>query len=392
MIPGSIDCPDGSDEGYCDVENDPNSAEPCDYNICQLPDCFCSKDGTIIPGNMDPVHTPQMIILTFDDAINFDNWDLYQNKIFTANRKNPNGCPVRGTFFISHQYTNYQNVQKLWQDGHEIAIHSITHRGPEEWWSRNATIEDWFDEMVGQANIINRFGNVRMDELRGLRVPFLRVGWNRQFLMMKEFGFVYDSSIVAPFSNPPLWPYTLDYKMPHTCTGVNQNCPSRSYPGVWEMVLNQLEAGDYTCAMIDSCPPNLAGDDIYQMFMHNFKRHYSSNRAPLGLYFHSVWFKNAEYLDAFTKFMDYMQKLPDVYFVTNNQAIEWMKNPTASNNLGNFEPWQCKPRNLDQSEITCSVPFSCKLNSRVLQQDRYLYTCNECPAQYPWIRNEFGFD
>lgn len=76
--------------------------------------------------------------------------------------------------------------------------------------------------MVGQANIINKFANVRMEDLRGMRVPFLRVGWNRQFLMMKEFGFVYDSSMVAPFSNIPLWPYTLDFKMPHTCTGNNQ--------------------------------------------------------------------------------------------------------------------------------------------------------------------------
>jgi hypothetical protein len=41
------------------------------------------------------------------------------------------------------------------------------HRGPEEWWSSNATIEDWFDEMVGQANIINQFAGVRMEDIRG---------------------------------------------------------------------------------------------------------------------------------------------------------------------------------------------------------------------------------
>ena len=71
----------------------------------------------------------------------------------------------------------------------------------------------------------------------GLRTPFLKVGWNRQFLMMKEFGFVYDSSLVAPaFTNPPLWPYTLDYKIPHECVG-NNNCPSRSYPGnAWDKI------------------------------------------------------------------------------------------------------------------------------------------------------------
>lgn len=105
--------------------------------------------------------------------------------------------------------------------------------------------------------------------------------------------------MVAPFSNPPLWPYTLDYKMSHTCTGVQQNCPSRSYPGIWEMVLNQLEAGEYTCGMIDSCPPHLSGEDIYRMLTHNFERHYSTNRAPLGLHFRATWFKNKEYLEAF---------------------------------------------------------------------------------------------
>ena len=90
--------------------------------------------------------------------------------------------------------------------------------------------------------------------------------------------------------------------------------------------------------------------------------------------------------------MDYMQKLPDVHFVTNYQAIEWMRNPTPINELNNFQPWQCDKRQFEKSELACSLPHSCKLHSRVLQQDRYLYTCNECPAQFPWIRNEFGLD
>lgn len=226
----------------------------------------------------------------------------------------------------------------------------------------------------------------------GLRTPFLKVGWNRQFLMMKEFGFVYDSSLVAPaFTNPPLWPYTLDYKIPHSCVG-NNHCPSRSYPGVWEMVMNQLEVDEVSCVYVDQCPANLSGDDIFHMFMHNFKRHYSSNRAPLGLYFHSTWFKRQEYMDAFSKFLDYVLKLPDVYFVTNHQAISWLKEPTPSSQLASFQPWQCKARQFEPHEVTCVYPNSCKLHSRVLQQDRYLKTCNECPSEYPWIRNEFGLN
>lgn len=47
-----------------------------------------------------------------------------------------------------------------------IIIGIFRHRGPAEWWSKNATVEDWFDEMVGQANIINRFAKVRMEDFR----------------------------------------------------------------------------------------------------------------------------------------------------------------------------------------------------------------------------------
>jgi len=58
-------------------------------------------------------------------------------------------------------------------------IFYFRHRGPEDWWSRNATIEDWFDEMVGQANIINRFGGVHMEDIRGKRQI-------KTFLFIKE--------------------------------------------------------------------------------------------------------------------------------------------------------------------------------------------------------------
>lgn len=82
-------------------------------------------DATRIPGDLRPEETPQMVILTFDDAVNNENWEIYQ-KVFAVNRTNGNGCPISATFFLSHEYTNYRDVQKLWNDGHEIAVHSIT--------------------------------------------------------------------------------------------------------------------------------------------------------------------------------------------------------------------------------------------------------------------------
>ncbi len=83
---------------------------------------------------LTPKQMPQIILITFDDAVNDVNWHIYED-IFTADRKNPNGCPIRGTFYVSHEWTGYEQVhewtdygqvQTLYSRGHEIASHSIT--------------------------------------------------------------------------------------------------------------------------------------------------------------------------------------------------------------------------------------------------------------------------
>ena len=66
-----------------------------------------------------------MILITFDGGVNNLVFDKY-NAIFRKNRTNPNGCPIKGTFFISHEYTNYQLVEKFYSQGHEMAVGSIT--------------------------------------------------------------------------------------------------------------------------------------------------------------------------------------------------------------------------------------------------------------------------
>jgi len=50
---------------------------------------------------------------------------------------------------------------------------------------------------------------------------------------------------------------------------------------------------------VDSCPPDLSGEEVYKMLMLNFKRHYLTNRAPFGLHFHAAWFQNPMYFYAF---------------------------------------------------------------------------------------------
>ena len=39
---------------------------------------------------------------------------------------NSNECPIRGTFFVTHNYNNYQMVEYFYSKGHEIAVSSVT--------------------------------------------------------------------------------------------------------------------------------------------------------------------------------------------------------------------------------------------------------------------------
>merc|ERR1711953_466650 len=163
-----VDCQDGSDENACNVDQDPNRAPDCNLAECQLPDCFCSPDGTRIPGNINPDQVPQMITITFNGAINSDNIDLYQD-LFTGEKQNPNSCQIKGTFFVSHRYTNYSAVQELHRRGHEIGVFSVTNKDDPDYWSEGS-YDDWLAEMAGARLIIERFANISDGTITGVRV------------------------------------------------------------------------------------------------------------------------------------------------------------------------------------------------------------------------------
>lgn len=62
------------------MRHDTNATPACDTQKCRLPNCWCSKDGTRIPGNLTVLAVPQMIMITFDDAVNAENFELYSSK------------------------------------------------------------------------------------------------------------------------------------------------------------------------------------------------------------------------------------------------------------------------------------------------------------------------
>ncbi|XP_076326310.1 chitin deacetylase 1-like [Tachypleus tridentatus] len=392
---GEPQCTDGSDENACTKEKDPNRAPPCDQKQCILPDCFCSHDGTLIPGGKDPNEIPQMVMITFDDAVNINNIDIYE-ELFSNGRNNPNGCSIKGTFFVSHKYTNYSAVQELHRKGHEIASHSITHRDDETYWS-SANLETWAKEMAGMRLILEKFANITDNSIVGVRSPYLRLGGNTQFRMLEEQSFLYDSSITVPLSNPPLWPYTLYFSMPHKCHGNGQNCPTRSH-AVWEMIMNELDRREDPsfdenlagCAMVDSCSNLITGEQFYNFLNHNLERHYNTNRAPLGLFFHAGFLKlNPEFLDALISWIDEMLDRTDIYFVTMTQVLQWMQNPTELSRIREFPPWKEKCE--VKGQPYCSIPNACPLTTRELPGETIrLHTCMDCSQNYPWIEDPTG--
>ncbi|XP_063376788.1 chitin deacetylase 1 [Cydia fagiglandana] len=363
-------------------------ATKCEPSQCELPQCFCSKDGTLIPGGLDPEDTPQMIMLTFDGAVNLNNFELYK-KVFNG-IKNPNGCPIRGTYFLSHEYSNYAMVQALAHEGHEIATGTIS----QQQGLQDKGYEEWAGEMIGMREILNKFANVSRGDVIGARAPFLKPGRNTQFKVLEDFGFVYDSSVGVPPSPVPVWPYTLDYKIPHECK--SGTCPTKTFPGLWEIPFNahyveSFEGGH--CPYLDQCVlHNHDSEDVLEWLQEDFNRHYEQNRAPYMMPFHTNWFQIKALERGLHKFLHWANNLPDVWFLTMTQALTWITDPQTNKQMNNkYEAWRCDK---ELPRAPCNLPNKCALSFKPpdlnFTDTRYMETCSECPNQYPWLGDSGG--
>lgn len=67
---------------------------------------------------------------------------------------------------MSHEYTDYQAVNELYNRGFEIALHSITHKDDQEYW-KNADYETLVKEFVDQRTQVAHFANIPSTAVKG---------------------------------------------------------------------------------------------------------------------------------------------------------------------------------------------------------------------------------
>ena len=308
------------------------NAQRC-RSTCQPPDCSCPRFKYPMPVR----DIPQMVYFGFDDAVNVVMSSLYE-RIFTRKRKNPNGCRMKMSLFVSHQYTDYRKVKKFYDQGHEIGVHSVTH-------TAIGTEDVLRKEAKQQKENIVRAG-VPAEEIIGWRSPFLKTAGNDQPYTLKDLGYEYDISLTytrSSMADEKPWPFTMDHGWPYRC-GVAP-CPSiATVEKFWAVpVVSLMDHKDkYPCPFVDGCAvPALNQRQAYDFLWKNFMAYYNTTRAPFGLNMHAAWFYRRHNLKAMMRFLDDLMDLGDVYVVTVKQMLDWMKQPTPIRHLDTLESWQC---------------------------------------------------
>ena len=361
-----------------ETQQSSSPAQPCDTAKCQLPSCVCAS--TAIPGGLQPKDTPQIVMFSFDDGLRDQDYKTYYSPVFNG-RKNPNGCQVSLTYFVSHNFTDYSLVEHVYAvDGAEIGDHSVTHRTPTTWWE-NASDEEWTHEAEDQQSILHQWGGIGRDKVTGFRAPFL-VTSETELKVLHGKGFLYEASMVTETN---YWPFTLDYKSP-ICNSP-ATCPVNAYPGLWLVPNVVYQQGDgYPCAMLDACTAPKTEEEWMEFFEHNFNVHYKHNRSPFGVYSHSAWFFGGEErVNAMKKFLDKLASMDDVYIVSHTQMLEWVRNPTSLDKIKDFDAWKCPKRPAPRCEV--DQP----LCNKFYDDAGLLKSCSApCPPHYPGYGNPEG--
>uniref|UniRef100_A0A0N5AL14 EB domain-containing protein n=1 Tax=Syphacia muris TaxID=451379 RepID=A0A0N5AL14_9BILA len=354
------------------IEAIPQIPEGCPAdNSCVLPECYCSRSKHQIPGSLSASDVPQIVILTFEGPVSDKLIDIL-NVLLDGRHRNPNGCPITASFYVTHNGTNYDQVQWLASQGHEIGLSSFSGTDMSMETDKNL----WLKEISSMRSAIERFSFIPIKKILGFRSPHLKHAGIEQYEALKRLGIVYDSSVTLDEDDH--WPQTLDYNPLWNFASLS----GYSFPGLWEIPVAKLFINESSTTAVDfkeltkhiSLPEELA-DILYN----NLNRKYTKTKAPYVIAIETkALIESANTIvPVLETFITNALNRSDVYMVSTAKALQWLQQPTELLRIHNFKPWKCP--NPSMCTYTCDR-----------DQSQSFRVCGKCPYSYPTLYDPYG--
>ncbi len=307
------------------------SAASAQVSPCRLPGCLAPDQSP--PGGLKVAETPQIIVVTFDDAIQ-DRLETRSINPWWGSVVNPGGREAHRTYFAQALYTQPTVARKLYLAGHEIANHTHDHN------TSTATTEaEWTRQIDGLTRFMRDTVGVNPSDIVGFRTPFLATN-QALWKVLQQKKVLYDATLTeesgSPFSKDLahfVWPHTLNTGAGTACT--SSACPQTPIPGMWAVPLWVTYNTDgRSLSTMD--PEGRFVDDstgFYNALMYTFEKRYSGNRAPLGLYFHAGRLDYPAQHAGLRRFFNTVMARGDVWVLTVRGLVSWMQQPVPNSGM-----------------------------------------------------------
>ncbi|KAG6855526.1 hypothetical protein H0H87_001566 [Tephrocybe sp. NHM501043] len=266
------------------------------------------------------------------------------------------------------------------------------------------------DEINGNLIALNALAGIPLSSITGFRAPFL--AYNAQTLKnLAAAQFTYDSSAAAsvPVTDPDTdayWPYTLDNGMANNCLTNTDTCKGEpKLPGLWEIPMyaffdDRGVAGPHLMdPWLDAAngATKVNNTATLDYMKKTFTDHYNNNRQPIGLYTHPIHVSRSypgstvqqDMIDMINAFLDWAQEQQNVWIVSNEQLLEWVRNPVPISELNSVNALKCSTPQVDASLKICNgIPQNENgILSHCAFPDFPFYTCYGCPKEAPTVNN-----
>ncbi|KAL4423899.1 hypothetical protein ABPG75_001200 [Micractinium tetrahymenae] len=357
----------------------------CDPTTCTPPDCMCASYSP--PGGLTAAQIPQFILLSHDNALNNQSYNLMVELL--GSKKQADGCPLPITWFAMRYHSDCTAGKLALQRGDELAMQANRFDPTDPFTASDPSPHyDSRDPVTGKPSVEIEITMSRKwwAEDCGLAIRNM-VGYRSQGYYnnppirqtLSKDGYLYDATLVeryypnsptSPSKDMVLWPYTMDAGIPQECNFLGDtlgHCDAKeNYKGLWEVPLYQLQDGETMYGFSDYGDTNaglLAVSDMYALFKSQLDQRLSGGRTPLQLSTFYEWLSDkpaqgpaddpqclycyrppSADAKALVKFVDYALKQPAVRFITYSDFIRWMQDPVP---LDKFDAWYTP---------TCRIP------------------------------------